>query len=149
MNAMSRPKARRLINNPPLFTGFKPIGVKGRDLERIEMSIDEFEALRLADYEGLSQDEAALEMDISRSTFSRLIESARRKSSEFFIRGRQLVVDGGPVHFKENLLRCRNCGSVMPARLEMAPKSCSRCGSEDLANLAEGFGHGECCREPH
>jgi len=144
---MPRPKSRRLIHTPPLYAGFKPMGVKGRDLSDLEMSLDEFEALRLADYEGLSQEDAALEMDISRSTFSRLIESARRKSSEFFIQGRRLVIEGGPVHFKENLVRCRECGSVMSARMGKPPESCSRCGSEDLVDLAGGFGHGECCRE--
>ncbi len=144
---MSRPKLRRLIFTPPLYDSFKPIGVRGRDLKDVEMSLDEFEAIRLADYEGMSQDEAALEMDISRSTFSRLIESARKKSSELLIDGKRLVIEGGSVHFKENLLKCRSCDQVISAQIGSGMKSCTNCGSTDLIDLADGFGHGDCCRE--
>jgi uncharacterized protein len=140
-----RPKSRRFIHEPPLFDSFKPIGVRSRDLEELDMSLDELEALRLADKEGLTQDEAAGQMAISRSTFSRLVESARRKSAEFLLDGRHLVISGGPVHFRRNRLRCRNCGRVLPADFHGGPKACDRCGSTDLTDLAGGFGHGECC----
>ena len=66
---MPRPKNDRIVHEPPIFTEFKPIGVKGRSLEPISLSIDEFEAIRLADYKGLNHEEAAEEMEISRSTF--------------------------------------------------------------------------------
>ena len=143
---MPRPKSRRLIYNPPLYRGFKPLGVKGRDLSDLEMSLDEFEALRLADYEGLSQEDAALEMAISRSTFSRLIESARRKSSQFLIQGRRLLIGGGPVHFKKNLFRCSDCGALTSVGMGTSPSVCRCCGSDRLEDLAGDFGHGECCR---
>ena len=111
------------------------------------MSLDELEALRLADQEGLTQDEAAVQMTISRSTFSRLVESARRKSAEFLLEGRRLVIGGGPVHFRCNRLKCRECGRVLPAAFDGGPAVCDRCGSTDLADLAGGFGHGECCAD--
>lgn len=144
---MSRPKLRRLIDTPPLYDSFKPIGVRGRDIVDLQMSLDEFETLRLADYEGMNQDDAAEEMDISRSTFSRLIESARRKSSEFLIEGKRLVINGGPVHFKENLLRCRSCKSIVPVQFGTENILCTNCGSDDLIDLAGEYGHGDCCVE--
>ena len=144
---MPRPKTRRLIDNPPLFDSFKPSGTRARDLQDLRMSLDELEALRLADLEGLNQDEAASRMDISRSTFSRLVESARRKSAEFFLEGRRLVIGGGPVHFKANRMRCGECGRVFPAALGNGPEICPHCGSKVLSDLAGGYGHGDCCAE--
>ena len=61
---------------------FKPCGVKRSELERVVLREDEMEALRLADYEGLYQQECADKMGISRTTFSRLIESARKKIAD-------------------------------------------------------------------
>lgn len=143
---MPRPKNSRLIFTPPLYDTFKPVGVRGRDIRNLQMSLDEIEALRLADYEGLSQDDAARHMDISRSTFSRLVETARRKSSEFLIEGKRLSIGGGPVHFQENRWRCRSCRTIIRNSLDQAPRICPSCGSDELVDLAGEFGHGDCCR---
>ena len=75
---MPRPKSDRIVLEPPLFSEFKPIGVRGQDLDQILLTLDEFEAFRLADFKGLSHAGAADEMEISRSTFTRLIEKARK-----------------------------------------------------------------------
>ncbi len=61
---------------------FKPCGIKKIDLEIILINEDELESIRLADYEGMYQQEAANKMNISRTTFSRLVESARKKIAE-------------------------------------------------------------------
>jgi len=62
------------------------------------MSLDEFEALRLADLEGLYQEQAALRMNVSRPTFGRIIDSAHRKVAEVLVHGKALRIEGGPVH---------------------------------------------------
>jgi len=67
---MARPQKDRMIKEPPLFSQFKPMGAPGRMLETISMSLDEYEAFRLSDYLGMSQEEAADEMEISRPTFT-------------------------------------------------------------------------------
>ena len=67
---MPRPLKMRSVQRPPLHGGFKPTGVKARFLKDITLTLDEFEAIRLADYEGQDQIEAAAAMGISRSTFS-------------------------------------------------------------------------------
>ncbi len=144
---MSRPKRQRMIDKPPLYAGFKPIGITGSELTTLEMSLDEYEAMRLADFQGLSQEDAAGEMEISRPTFSRLIEEARNKCARFFIEGRKLVIKGGPVHFRENLIRCHDCGRLFTLGLDDEIMTCPSCESENLIDLAGGFGHGQCCRD--
>ncbi len=143
---MSRPKKDRIVSQPPLFSEFKPSGVPGNMLEDELLELDEFEALRLTDYLGLDHIEAAEEMEISRPTFTRLIESARRKVAEFIVEGRRLQIEGGQIHFRGNLVRCNACGEVMRAGFGRPIAACTACGSTNLSDLAGGFGHGSCCR---
>ncbi|MCF8299101.1 MAG: DUF134 domain-containing protein [Saprospiraceae bacterium] len=142
---MPRPQDNRIVHEPPLFTEFKPIGVMARDLEQIMLSLDEFEAIRLADYNGLSHAEAADEMEISRSTFSRLIEKARKKVSDFFINGKLLNIEGGNVHFRNNIIKCQKCGYMFRISIGQEITECPVCHSDNLLNHAGGFGHGKCC----
>jgi uncharacterized protein len=143
---MSRPKKERIVHRPPLFTSFKPIGIMRRDLEPILLSLDEFEAIRLADYIGLEHSEAAEEMEISRSTFTRLIEKARHKISQFIIDGKGLFIEGGNVHFRGNVIRCQDCGHMFNTNFEQQLSECPSCNSSNLFDLAGGFGHGNCCQ---
>jgi uncharacterized protein len=62
------------------------------------MTLDEFEALRLADLDGLYQEQAAEKMKISRPTFSRIVDSARRKVADALVHGKALRIEGGPIH---------------------------------------------------
>ncbi len=142
---MPRPKNDRIVHEPPLFTEFKPVGVTGRSLVQISLSLDEFEASRLADSIGLSHEEAAKEMEISRSTFTRLIEDARRKIADFIVQGKLLSIEGGKIHFRNNIIRCLNCGYMFKTNIGTSFTECPECKSTSLQNLAGGFGHGRCC----
>lgn len=146
---MPRPQKKRSVYHPPVFDQFKPIGVRSRGLEEIALTLDELEAIRLADYQGLDHSESATEMRVSRSTFSRLVEKARRKVAQFLIEGKQLKIDGGEIHFERNLLRCGECGHLLNIDLDAETKKCPDCGSTDLIDLAEEFGHGRCCASHH
>jgi len=77
---------------------FKPGGVSISGLDEVKLAIDELEAIRLADYEGLYQEEAAKRMNISRATFGRIIDVARKKVAEAILQGKALRI--GP---EENL----------------------------------------------
>jgi len=143
---MARPQKNRMIKEPPLFSQFKPMGAPGRLLETISMSLDEYEAFRLSDYLGMSQEEAADEMEISRPTFTRLIETARKKVTELIINGKMLTIEGGNIHFRNNLIKCRSCGHMFNINIEDDIRKCPSCNSDELINLAGGFGHGRCCR---
>lgn len=146
---MTRPKKMRSVQQPPPFASFKPTGVRRARLEALELELDEFEAIRLADYEGLDQEEAAERMGISRSTFSRLVDKARRSVATFLVEGRHLRIDGGEVHFQGNLVRCTLCGRRFEVELDRELARCPECGSADLQDLARGFGHGRCCHRHH
>ena len=144
---MPRPKNNRIVHEPPIFTEFKPAGVPATGLKQVLLTLDEFEAMRLADFIGMSHEEAADEMGISRSTFSRLIEKSRKKIAEFIFRGRLLTIDGGNVHFRKNIIQCSDCGYMFKINIDSPMTECPECHSKNLLNLAGGFGHGECCRE--
>jgi len=142
---MPRPKNERIVVNPPLFTKFKPIGVRPDLLKETKLTLDEYEALRLADLEGFSHADAAGEMEISRSTFSRLVERARKKAATFIIQGTFLTIEGGNIHFRSNIIKCVDCGHMFNTNISHEIKKCPKCHSENLLNLAGGFGHGKCC----
>ena len=92
---MPRPKKCRLIENLPQVNYFKPRGVPMAMLEEIVLPVEGFEALRLVDIEGLSQEEASERMNVSRQTFGRTLASARRILAETVVLGRALRIDGG------------------------------------------------------
>jgi len=73
---------------------FKPCGIKAKELEEIFLFEDEAEALRLADYEGLYQEECAKRMEISRTTFVRIIENARKKIADAVLHQKTLKIKG-------------------------------------------------------
>ena len=76
---------------------FKPQGIPLRDLEEVILTLDEFEALRLADLDGQYQEDAAAQMKVSRPTFSRIVDAAHRKVADALVHGKALRIEGGPV----------------------------------------------------
>ena len=76
---------------------FAPLGKQGRELIRIVMTIDELEALRLADLEGMYHEDAAKSMGVSRATFGSIVASARHKTAEALLHGKLLSVEGGSI----------------------------------------------------
>ncbi|MFH1655501.1 MAG: DUF134 domain-containing protein [Candidatus Omnitrophota bacterium] len=94
MKPRGRPKKLRIVKKRPEIRQFSPRGKPGRPNE-IELKIEEFEALRLADYEGQNQVEAADDMGISQQTFSRVLNKARRSLSEALVTGKIIRIQGG------------------------------------------------------
>ena len=94
---MSRPVQTRKIEFVPRITFFKPAGVPRVELEEVALTLDELEALRLADLNGFYQEKAAPKMDVSRSAFARILKSARRKVADALVHGKCLRLEGGSV----------------------------------------------------
>ncbi|MFA3783658.1 DUF134 domain-containing protein [Melioribacteraceae bacterium 4301-Me] len=90
---MARPKKCRHIRCSPAANYFKPRGIPMFELEEIVLEADELEALRLADLNGLSHEEAAEKMKISRATFGRILESARRKTADGILNGKAIRIE--------------------------------------------------------
>ena len=98
---MPRPKCCRNVCGVPDKNYFKPRGIPISQLEEVVLRLDEYEAIRLADYEQLYQEEAAARMNISRQTFGRIIEAAHKKIADVLMNGKALKIEGGEVAFDE------------------------------------------------
>jgi predicted DNA-binding protein (UPF0251 family) len=85
----------RRVGHKPAFTAFGPVGSGGPAPDETVLTIDEFEAVRLKDLEGLDQSECAALMDISQPTFHRLVITARRKIADAMTHGKTIRIAGG------------------------------------------------------
>lgn len=94
MQARGRPKKYRIVHLDPKISQFSPRGRPGRPNE-VSLSMDEFEALRLADHMGLPQKEAAKSMHISQQTFSRILRRAHRNIANALVNGNTIRIQGG------------------------------------------------------
>lgn len=121
---------------PPAMEGFKPFGIPLRDLESVDLLYEEYEALRLADYENLTQEEAAKRMSISRPTFTRLYDKARKSVAKAFVEGKAILIHGGTYITDNYWYRCADCHETMTS-IEPA-SNCKKCDSDNIILLNNG-----------
>lgn len=133
---MPRPIRNRKMNLPPAMLGFKPFGTPLRDLEAVELLFEEFEAIRLADYEDLNQEEAAVKMGISRPTFTRIYDKARKTIAKALAESKVIVISGGHVKFDKDWFKCRKCDETFISR-PTEKHSCGHCDSDDTIKIGE------------
>lgn len=133
---MPRPKVRRRMSNPPHFKGFTPIGIQ--ENKAVVLNYEEYESIKLCDYDLHGQLEASVFMGISRPTFARIYESARRKVAEAFVMGKPIIFEGGKVYFDSEWYSCNNCGCMFnhPEK-DKKIKCCALCGSQDFERSSE------------
>jgi len=105
---MSRPQKCRRVEFLPDVTYFKPAGIPLRALEEVQLSLEEAEAIRLKDLEGLEQEEGAQRMRISRPTFQRILASARQKMADALLHGKAIRIEGGNFEIAWRRFRCFN-----------------------------------------
>ena len=94
---MPRPFRCRRIRCRPDANYFKPCGIPASMIEKVNLTLDELEAVRLADWQGLYQEDAAKKMNISRQTFGNIINSAHRKIADVLLNAKALKIEGGVV----------------------------------------------------
>ena len=104
---MARPINERILDAPIPTRLMKPAGIQTRELEEVRLGLDEAEAIRLADLEGLYQEAAARSMGVSRQTFGRIVEMARKKIADAVLNGKALRIEGGEVRIQEEDLPAR------------------------------------------
>ena len=149
---MARPTKLRCVAQLPNVGYFRPVGIPASALQRVCLSLEEFESIRLRDAEGLEQGECAQQMRISRPTFHRILESARKKLADALINGKAIQIGGGNFEFAQRLFRCSNDGHEWTVPFdtiaEKRPLSCPRCFSENIRPMplppfAAGKGYGK------
>ena len=127
----------RRIMMPPRMEGFKPFGIPMRNLKSVVLLFEEFEAIRLTDYENLTQAQAARRMNISRPTFTRIYEKARKNIAEAFIEGKAILIQGGHYITDDFWYRCIDCNEVM---ITLKPIThCRKCDSDNIIQLNKDF----------
>jgi predicted DNA-binding protein (UPF0251 family) len=150
---MPRPQHCRRVGFLPEVTVFKPAGVPGRTLPQIVLTLDELEAVRLADLEGLYQEEAASRMEVSRQTFGNIISSAHAKLADLIVHGKMLRIEGGSVMVvQQRRFQCSECGHGWGVPYGTGrPEGCPSCRSTSFHRAADdrgphgrGVGHGHC-----
>lgn len=145
---MPRPHKSRTVNGFPAATIFKPAGIPKFELEEVILTLDEFEALRLADLQGLYQDDAAASMNVSRQTLGNILVEARRKIADCLVNGKALRIEGGPVDMNDRIFECPVCAHRWSVPHGVArPSACPSCGTGDVRRAHDdpGRGHGRGC----
>jgi predicted DNA-binding protein (UPF0251 family) len=143
---MVRPLNCRKIECRPESNYFKPRGIPLSDLEEVVLTLDELEAIRLADLEKLYQENAAEKMKISRQTFGRIIDSAHAKVAEALVEGKALKIEGGEISMAEGTavrkFKCYDCQHTWELPYGTGrPDRCPSCKGKNI-HRAEGFGRG-------
>jgi len=135
---MPRPSKCRRVAFLPGATYFKPAGIPLKALEEVCLSVEEAEAIRLKDLEGLEQEEGAAKMNISRPTFQRILASARQKVADALLKGKAIRIEGGNFEIAPFRFQCQN-GHVWEAPYGFMAKelgqSCPVCNSTVVAPL--------------
>lgn len=137
---MVRPqKSRRVAFNPEI-SYFKPRGIPMFDLEEVRLTVDQREAIRLSDLQGMSHEEAGGHMGVSRATFGRIIQQARKAVADALINGKAINVEGGCYRIvnKVRLFQCINCNFEWEEPFGSGrPKHCPSCKENELYRLGK------------
>jgi predicted DNA-binding protein (UPF0251 family) len=129
------PNRRRFrhIKMPPSMEGYKPFGIPMRELESVDLLFEEYEALRLADYEDLTQEEAAKKMNISRPTFTRLYDKARKNIAKAFVEGKAIIIRGGTYVTDNYWYKCGDCNQTTIS--DHPVSRCRECNSDNITQI--------------
>lgn len=150
MSRAGRPPLQRRVGFIPEATYFKPAGIPLRGLEEVCLSVEEAEAIRLKDIEGLEQEGCARRMSISRTTFARVLNSARQKMADALLNGKAIRIEGGNFQMALQRFRC-NFGHEWDVPFEVMvkapPQVCPTCSTPSVIplqsyGLGRGKGHG-------
>ena len=133
-----RPPKWRRVGFIPEITYFKPAGIPLRMLEEVCLSVEEAEAVRLKDWEGLEQEQCAEKMNVSRQTFQRVLGSARRKVADALLHGKAIRIEGGNFQPALQRFRCfagHEWDVPFDVMTTTPPQLCPRCSTSNISPL--------------
>jgi len=133
---MPRPQKKRKVCSPPQMHGFKPFGIASCDAESIIMPFDEYETIKLVNYDGLQQEEAAVKMEVSRPTLTRIYNRALKKIAQAFVEGKSIVIEGGNFKYDKDWYKCKKCYKLIEGLDNHTKcKDCTSYNENELVNL--------------
>lgn len=143
---MARPTKWRRIEHIPTVENFVPSDREAEEFDKNTLKLEELEALRLKDLEGLEQVECAEKMKVSRPTFQRILFSARKKVADSLIKGKAIRIEGG--YYTRNICpaKCLECGHNWKESFENMEQinrgeyTCPECGSQNITCNRGGKG---------
>jgi uncharacterized protein len=133
---VARPQKNRTIYNPPRMKGFKPFGIPLCKTETIKLTLEEYESIRLVDYDMLPQDKAAELMSVSRPTFTRIYNKAIKTVAKALVEGKAMEFEGGNYQFDQDWFRCKKCYKLFQGiESHIKCENCLLYNSGELVNL--------------
>ncbi len=142
---MARMKSLRIMRELPTVKGFRPLWMRTNYRSAIVMPLEEYEAIRLVDYEKMTHEEASQSMGVSRPTLTRIYEQARIKLSTALVEGRTFLIEGGEVKISGIHYYCEECQhKFVHSNSASEPQICPSCQSKRIICLSECFMQG--CR---
>lgn len=116
--------------------GFKPFGMPGCRFDPVILKFEEYESIRLVNYKGLQQDDAAKEMNISRPTFTRIYNKALKQIAKSFVEGKAIEIEGGNYFLEKDWYRCRKCFKLIQGiENHSRCENCDAFGEKELIKL--------------
>ncbi len=147
---MARPAKLRCVARLPSIGAFRPVGIPVADLEAVSLTLEELESVRLRDLVELEQEACAERMRISRPTFHRILDSARKKLADALINGKAIQIEGGNFELAQRRFKCDDDGHEwnvpFEVRAQKLPVSCPVCSSDNIQPTPlPPFGPGRRC----
>lgn len=138
---MVRPKKDRIVKFNPEVSYFKPRAIPLMELEEVCLTVDERESIRLADLLGMSHEEAGSHMGVSRATFGRIVQRARKIIADAMIHGKAIRIEGGNYKIvdESRVFVCDKCSHRWEEPHGTGrPAVCPSCGHDELYRITEG-----------
>jgi uncharacterized protein len=139
---MARPRKDRIVAYNPDVSYFKPRGIPMVDLDEVLLTVDEREAIRLADLLGYSHEDAGDRMGVSRATFGRIIQKARQQVADALINGKAINIEGGNYRLimDRRLFLCQDCNSQWEAPPQTGrPSECPSCNGHNFYRFVDQY----------
>lgn len=136
---MPRPKKFRKVLAPPQMRGYLPYDIENSSGEPVRLKFEEFECIRLLNYESLSQEEASQRMAVSRPTLTRMYNAALKKLANALVIGLPIIIEGGQYELTDDWYKCRYCHRLIAGKENHKPcKGCEFYGDDELVSLGCG-----------
>jgi predicted DNA-binding protein (UPF0251 family) len=134
---MPRRKRMRKVVAPPGFKGYKPYGHRQGSRQPIDLLYEEYEAIKLADYDLMNHLEASRLMGVSRATFARVYESARRKIAKALVESREIKTVYGNAWLDKSWHACEACHARFTIPSNLSNRHCPICKSSQFQSIKD------------